>query len=120
MADYLQTARRAWAGNRRHGGAQAQQGTSTGEEEIGDKPRSIMSFSACRKFHKNELLRKTKQSADLQRAFYILLASAPTVVLSVSLDRFVAFRKIAFKFHSFCNPFTGGDELLPIDVSAGD
>ena len=50
----------------------------------------------------------------------ILLASTPAVVLSVSLHRFVASRKIAFKFHSFANPFTGGDELLPIDVSAGD
>jgi hypothetical protein len=50
----------------------------------------------------------------------MLGAITPAIVLSISLDRFVASRKIAFKFHSFANPFTGRDELLPIDVSAGD
>ena len=45
---------------------------------------------------------------------------APAIVVSVSLDRFVASGKIVFQFHSFANPFTGRDELLPIDVSARD
>jgi len=51
----------------------------------------------------------------------ILLASIPpAVALSVSFHRFVASGTIVLEFHSFANPFTGGDESLPIDVSAGD